>query len=146
MTTKRERTLAAYWAEFEHHLGKCGSPLRVGHKLGSPANRKVEHPTGFTRPGAHLAATALHREDAIRATVVLADDDSLALFEQLRAVSDTIEVDNELEWKGEHNPRVRLIHVTLGASYRDRNDWPRQFEWLRTRLEHLYQVFYPLVR
>ena len=47
MTTRQERALATYWAEFERHLVDCGSPLRVGRKLGSPANRKIEHPTGF---------------------------------------------------------------------------------------------------
>ena len=136
-----------YWENFGSYLEGTGSGLRVGRYL--PANRthavEIKHPAGFERDGAHLAATALHRESVIRANVVLEDDDSLMLFESLRTMGDALDVGGALKFEGEGNPRVRRIYVELDASYRCERDRGRQFDWLRERLERLHAVFHPLV-
>ena len=140
-------TRTTYWAKFASYLEGLDSPLRVGRYL--PANRthavEIKHPAGLRRDGAHLAATALHRESVIRANVVLEDDDSLTLFEALRTMDDALDVGGALRFEGARNPRVRRIYVELAASYRCERDRTRQFEWLRERLERLHAVFYPLV-
>ena len=144
MKTTRE----LYWAEFGNYLLAQGSPMQVGRYLPSTRTHAVEikHPVGFERPGAHLAATALHQEPVIRANIVLEDDDSLTLFNELRAMSGALDLGHNLEFEGECNPRVRRIYAARSASYRSRDDWEQQFTWLRPLLERLYAVFCPLVR
>ena len=141
-------TRATYWAKFGSYLEGLDSPLRVGRYL--PATRthavEIKHPAGFERAGAHLAATALDREPVIRANVVLEDNDSLTLFEELRTIGDALDVGGALTFEGARNPRVRRIFVQNAASYHNESDWERQFEWLRGRLERLYEVFHPHVR
>ena len=82
----------------------------------------------------------------IAALVVLEDDDSLAGLDEMLAERDVIETEigQRLTWERKlSNEYSRRIILQTGASWREESDWPRQFEWLRARLERLYTVFAP---
>lgn len=136
-----------YWEGFSGYLVSSGSPLETYKP--SPKNWiRIRHPEGFARPGAHLAATALDRPQIIAAHVVLEDEDSMALLDELLTQKRTIERDvgRTLTWERKPaNRRVRRIFSEREASFLDETDWERQFEWLRSQLERLHRVFRPLV-
>lgn len=136
-----------YWADFNSYLMNSGSQLRTNKP--SPKNWiKIRHPEGFVRTGAHLAATALDRPQTIAAYVVLEDEDSLELLDELLAQKDAIERDVGRAFTWERKPanrKVRRVFSEREASFLHENDWERQFEWLRGQLERLHLVFRPLV-
>ena len=136
-----------YWTQFDNYLTSRGSTLRTG-KPNSKNWIKVRHQDRFKRSGAHLAATAIDRPRAIAAFVVLEDDDSLALLDDLLDRRREIERDvgHSLTWERKPtNKRVRRIFVQRYASFRDERDWEAQFAWLANRLERLHSVFHPLI-
>ena len=137
-----------YWRGFNGHLRSSSSPLEARVRSSTRHWIKVDHPDSFTRPKAHLAATALSRSLTIAAHVVLEDEDSLNLLDRLLAQKQDIERDvgSVLVWeRKEQNAKSRRIYVETAASFEDEADWRRQFEWLRSRLERLHLVFHPLV-
>ena len=138
-----------YWTEFNDYLHSSGSLIET-HRPSGKNWIKIRHPVPFQRHGAHLAATAQSRsrQHTIAAHVVLEDEDSLNLLDQLLAQKQDIERDvgSVLIWeRKEQNAKSRRICVETAASFEDEADWQRQFEWLRSRLERLHLVFHPLV-
>ena len=134
-----------YWTEFNDHLISSGSLLRT-YKPSARNWMKIRHPVGFKRPKAHLAANAHANPELIAALIVLEDDDSLSGLDELLAARDLIEkeVGETLTWERKlSNKSSRRIILEAAASWRDESDWHRQFEWLRTRLDRMYNVFAP---
>ena len=136
-----------YWSKFNDYLHASGSLLET-YRPSRKDSIKIRHPVPFKRPKAHLAAQALVRSAKIRAHVVLEDEDSLSLLDQMLAQKRNIERDvgSVLTWeRKERNAKSRRIFIETAASFEDESDWERQFGWLQHRLERLYLVFYPLV-
>ena len=143
--TETEKVRFQYWNEFKNYLADSGSHLSVGTPRAKQNNWiKIGPSNTFRRDGSHLAASALIKpEKEIRANFVLEDRGSLPLFEALREQKDTLEEEMgaTIVFEGEKNEQVRRIYVARAADFRERIDWPNQFDWLRRALLDLRSKF-----
>lgn len=89
-----------------------------------------------------------HRKD-IRAEIYVDGSNAKMLFRMLQQQQTNLEreLGYPLEWEGLPNRRACRISTYLRpADADDRLDWPRQLEWLATRLNELHRVFAQPVR
>ena len=69
------------------------------------------------------------------------DDLQKDIFEDLKKEKKAIEQElgTQLEWKEERN--VRKIVQSTDADFKNKEEWPRVFEWLKERAEAFYKTF-----
>ncbi len=84
----------------------------------------------------------------IRVELVIGNPDAKAFFELLKAERADIERDagEALTWYSQEGTTMCRIYARQSADINNREDWPRQHEWLRQRLEAFHRVFAPRVR
>ena len=84
----------------------------------------------------------------LRAELVLSGEDSKSHFVQLEEQKAEIESElgHSLVWYNPENAKQCRIYIRRSANIRDSSKWPEQYEWLSSRLEHLHQVFQPLIK
>lgn len=117
-------------------------------------NRKPQ-PEGWMsysigRTGFQLAAAMNTRERLLRAEIYIQGEQADQRLRGLEAQKDDIEreLGYGLEW-GSQKPDARDRRIACylpDADPEDASDWPRQHEWLATRLNALYGVFVERVR
>lgn len=128
-----------YWAELRTYLTEAKSKLRSQKPL-------PQHWTNFAigRSHFHLTAVQNTREKRIGVLLVLSGPDAKTHFQLLEADKEKIEqaAHTSLEWR--ELPDKKESHIVLqleGADPTNREDWPRQHQWLKDTLELFHRVF-----
>ncbi|NJK43050.1 MAG: DUF4268 domain-containing protein [Pleurocapsa sp. SU_196_0] len=70
-------------------------------------------------------------------------------FDQLVSQKETIEheMGETLKWERlENNKRSQILLESLGSQLSRRDDWKRQFEWLKEKLERFHIAFSPRLK
>jgi hypothetical protein len=134
-----------YWEALHACLEKAKGPVS--------GNRKAQPQSWMTysigRTGFNLGSTMLRREGQIRAELYIAGDQALGYFRLLEEQKEEIqgELGFDLTWEELQNRRDCRIAVYLGnLDPEDRNDWPRQHEWLSNRMNKMHKAFANRVR
>jgi hypothetical protein len=99
------------------------------------------------RTGFHVSAVMVRDEHHIRAELYMQGDKAkgaLSLLKQQKAAIEE-ELGSSLRWD-EMGREARVAAQLDGADPEDRNDWPRQHEWLAKRLNDIHRTFAGRVR
>lgn len=141
-TRELQRT---YWEAFIATLGS-GFVLR-------PQKARPQDSLFFSagRRGIEYQAKVTSRDDWIQVGLSTSGGEWDAVwFPLLLAERDRIdtELGSTLSWDSPENgyKENRMAVRLTGADFQNREDWPRQHEWLRITLEALYRVFDPRIR
>lgn len=134
-----------YWTAFDDALrNACG---RVPGGLKAQAQSWMSY--GIGRPGLSLAACMSRPKRHVRAEVYMSGRKAKAFFNRLHEQRDGVErqLGYGLEW--EELPAgldSRIAIYLRDVNPEDRADWPRQHEWLATKLDELHGAFAERVR
>lgn len=136
----------AYWAGLQTTLEAQNGRV-AGNRKPQPQGW-MAYPVG--RSGFYLAAAMNTREKHVRAELYIHGEQADERMRRLADEREDIEQDlgYSLEW-GTQSPdaRDRRIAAYLrDADPEEESDWPRQHEWLATRLNELHGVFADRVR
>lgn len=134
-----------YWTKFCNYLNQQGSHLQsntsrydyyITFRIGIP---------GYALKAIRVAAPKRSDHPHISVRLVIEGPDAEDSFHKLQERRK--EIEKELGEPHEWRPRERDKIVTLSqhADPKDENDWPRQHEWLLTKLEKLNEVFHPRI-
>jgi hypothetical protein len=84
----------------------------------------------------------------MRVQLVLSSDRSKEQFSALAAHKEALQaqIKTELHWHDIEGNKQRRVYVRKDADFRDKSEWPAQFEWLGAHLETFSSAFGPLVR
>jgi hypothetical protein len=97
--------------------------------------------------GIHLASAVKRGE--MKAEIVFERPDAKAIFDRLLSEKSFIERDfgAELKWFGPSPAakRARITSFNPAPDIETISDWERQVDWLVSKLDRLYAVFYPRV-
>ena len=96
----------------------------------------------------NAAATMLRQQRRIRAELYIQGADAKQYFSQLLHQKDAVEAEIGCAQQWEELPEgsESRVSVLLNADPEDKNDWPRQHEWLAKRLNDIHRVFFGRVR
>jgi hypothetical protein len=130
-----------YWAAFGEHVRARNGSLQ-------PRKPFPQQWTGFGigRTGCELNAFINTTDRWIRAELTLGGKEGKAYFTSLK--SERPEIDAALsfpvEWEDQEGKLQSRVSVTLpDTNPNQESDWPRQHDWLATRLAALEKVFRP---
>ncbi|MDE0099981.1 MAG: DUF4268 domain-containing protein [Truepera sp.] len=135
----------AYWSAFSTVLGKAGGPVSGNRK--PQARASMGYPIGRSHINLNVAMTKSKRQ--IRSELYLRGSSAKAFFHLLAEQRETIEQEfgYPLEWKEFPNRQDSRITAYLNdVDPEDEQDWPRQHQWLVTRLNDLHRVFAHRIR
>jgi hypothetical protein len=84
----------------------------------------------------------------IRAELVLFRDSAKSDFAALELMEADLEskLGFSLIWHNPENKTMCRIFTRQDANFLDEGQWPKQFAWLRGKLEIMHKVFAPVVR
>lgn len=134
-----------YWIAFQSVVDAMGGPV-TGNRKPRPSSW-MNYAIG--RSGFRLAAVMLRQKSQIRAELYIAGDDAKAFIHMLKEQKDTIEreLGYPLEWEELPTRRDSRVGAYLdNVNPEDREDWPRQHQWLAEKLNDLHRVFYTRVK
>ena len=127
-----------YWTAFHSALDEISGPVS-GNRKPQPQSW-MPYPIG--KSGFHLSA-AMIPEQRIQVQLVISGSDTVAFFSLLHR--EKVQVEQELgyslDWDVKFNRKRQRIAVYDNADIGDKTDWPRQHDWLATRLNELHRVF-----
>lgn len=138
-------TQREYWTSLNTVLDESSGPVS-GSRKARPRSW-INYSIG--RSGFRLGAVMIRAKKQVRAELYISGDNAKAFLGLLKLQSEAIE--QELgyppEWEDLPTRRDCRIAVYLDeADPEDKQDWPRQHEWLTKRLNDLHQVFSQRVR
>ena len=144
---ERKRLYLRYWTEFREFLvQRPGTSLR-------PQKPSSDHWTSYAigRSGFWLSASASVEKQRLGAEMFIRppDMDPKETFRRLEKDKPAIEADAgfSLEWQELPEAKgSRIVIYLSGVPLESEKDWPRQFEWLATRLEGLERALRKRVR
>lgn len=134
-----------YWDAFHSVLDAQGG--QVSGRRTPGAQNWMNYPVG--RTGFVLATLMQMWEKFIRAELYITGADAKERFAELEKFKERIhsQIGYDLVWDPLPSGQDTRISISLNEiDPQDRNDWPRQHEWLAQRLNELYEVFAPIVR
>ena len=130
---ERQQEYAAYWSDFDAFLTERHAPFRVS---GSPRDYACSFGLGVA--GISLIALAGKWDNRLAIELHLnSKSSSKTLFDQLRQQQATIEgeIGEQLDWLRQDNKiRSRIAISTKTFNVSDREQWPKQHEWLLAHL------------
>lgn len=142
-----------FWLAFKEYMEEASTI-----KCGKPGPYTwMSHPIG--RPGQWMSSvmstwdsvTNTQAVGEFRVELNIDDGHPQETFEALDARREAIEsqlsalVPEELTWYRVENVRSFRLYVCKSAKVLDREKWPEEREWLRTRLEAFDEVFRPVL-
>lgn len=128
----------AYWGALNELLDQTGGPVSGARK--PQLKPWMRYPIG--KSGFNLGAAMAIPKRHIRIYLYIAG--SKPSFHLLREQADEIEreLGYSLDWKDSSAELDNRVSVYLNdLDPRDEEDWPRQHEWLVTKLNDMYRVF-----
>ena len=129
-----------YWTAFNPVLNRCAGPISGNRK--PQAQSWMSYPIG--RTGLNLSAVMVRPKKRVRAELYLGTEKAKAFFHLLHEQKADVEVElgYPLEWEELPDGRDSRIASYLDqTNAEDRDDWPRQHEWLAKALNDLHRVF-----
>jgi len=135
----------AYWTAFQTVLNETAGPIS-DNRTPKPKRRIVYR---IGRGGFQFATVIVPTRQEIRSELYLSGRNATAHFRLLHEQKDNIEheCDYELDWQELPDARASRIAISLNnVDPWNEDDWPRQHEWLATRLNDLHRVFAHRVR
>lgn len=143
--TDTRRVQRAYWAALNTYLNAIAGPV-AGNKKPQPQSW-MGYSIGRSR--FHLAAVMIRPKRQIRSELYLSGEQAKVHFSLLKAQTTEIEreLDYPLTW--EELPSRQDCRISCYLSDVDpenESDWPRQHEWLASRLNDMHRVFANRVR
>lgn len=140
----RQTQNVRYWTDFCAYLSQRGSQLQ------SQTSKEVYYINfGIDIPGYSLRTMQViqsrDKAPCIRVRFVMSGRERNYIFRKLQEQQSEIEEEfgDPLEWRERENEN--LVTLRKNADPMDDNDWPRQHEWLATKLEKLDEVFRPRI-
>lgn len=129
-----------YWNHFHIALQNKNGPIS--------GNRKAQPQSWMSysigRTGFTLGASMQRHEDSIRAELYIGNEDAKSYFKLLRKHLENIheELGYELDWQELPEKRDCRIAIALSSTNVEQNeDWPRQHDWLASKINDLHRVF-----
>ncbi|MDE0528090.1 MAG: DUF4268 domain-containing protein [Truepera sp.] len=129
-----------YWNALNAVLDKATGPVSGNRK--SHGQSWMQYPIGRHNFKLHVAMNKSKRQ--IRSEFLIEGGSAKAFFHLLAEQREAIEQDlgYPLEWDKRPDNRDGRIRAYLNdADPEDEQDWPRQHQWLATRLNDLHRVF-----
>lgn len=148
LTESRQAQLA-FWTAFKEYMTQKshmrGSTPRARHWMNFVAGR-----SGFSFDAiATLWDAESNKEDPnIRVEFYMSGQDAKARFAALERDKSAIEreVGQPVTWYNAESVQSCRLYVKKQASFLNKADWPRMFEWLRKNLELFEKVFGPRIK
>ena len=149
--TETQQLQLDFWTAFKDYVLERGSQLK-------PTKPAPQNWMSFAigKSGCHLAAIASkwdsHAEswdkNELRAEVNTVGKYSKHYFSQLHLQKDEIETElnEQLAWYNPETAQICRIYTRKTVNLADKNDWPRQHQWLLEQLEELHRVFTPHIQ
>jgi hypothetical protein len=139
-----------YWGAFRTYVLEHSSTIKPTKPLPQNWMNFAIGRTGFVLDAIASLwdnASSSYANNELRAELVLNDNNSKIYFELLIACRESIEADlgELLTWYSQPDVKACRIFVRRTANIRDRQAWPEQQEWLKSKLEGLYRVFKPII-
>lgn len=134
-----------YWAALQEVLERAGGPISGSRK--PQPHSWMSYPIG--RSQFRLAAVMIRPKNQIRAELYITGASAKAFFGLLRQQKDAIEQELRYPLNWQKLPARQDCRVETyldDVDPEDRADWPRQHQWLATRLNDLHRVFAQRVR
>lgn len=135
----------AYWAALNLVLSAAGGPV-LGNRKPQPL-AWMNFPIG--RSDFSLNAEMTLRKNRVRAEIYIRGDRAKTYFGLLEDQKDAIERDlgYSLEWEELPSRRdCRIASYLNDVDPADEADWPRQHDWLATRLNGIHRAFANRIR
>ena len=129
-----------YWSALNAVLDQAEGPV-LGSRKPRPSSW-MGYPIGRSRFNLGTAMNTAKRQ--IRSELYLRGSSAKAFFHLLHEQKDAVEqdLDYPLEWEELPNRQDSRIAAYLSdVDPKDEKDWPRQHQWLATRLNDLHRVF-----
>jgi hypothetical protein len=136
-----------YWAAFRKHMEEKGSGVRCQAPL---AQNWTNHALG--RTGIYLVSVVStwdkDGQPEIRTEVVFNGPNAKQEFTAVEAQRGVIEkaLSFELTWYNPTDVKQSKAYARAAFDFREQQQWPDQFEWLRSHLEAMNRVFRPIVK
>jgi Domain of unknown function (DUF4268) len=134
-----------YWAAFDKVLVALGGPVRGGKK--PQPQSWMAYSIG--RSHVTLNAAMVRTKKQVRAELYMSGAKAKAFFHLLAAQKEAIEreLGFSLDWEELPEGQDSRISISLDdADPENEADWPRQHEWLGTRLNEMHRVLAPRVK
>jgi hypothetical protein len=129
-----------YWQEFMNYLSKSDTKIKTKKPL--PQHWSV-FSVGKTK--CHLSTSINTRENVLQIRLNLRGIQAKERYAYLYENKDEIEneIGSLLQWEERPDNPMSLITLSkTGVDPTNREDWPQQFEWLKTQLEAFYKCFF----
>ena len=135
----------AYWDALHGVLNEVGGPVS-GNRKAQPQSWMAY---SIGRTGFHLGAVMGRPKRRIRSELYLAGPKAKASFRLLHEEKEDIERDlgYPIEWeelRAGTDSRIAVYRHDVDPG--DENDWPRQHQWLASKLNELHRVFAQRIR
>jgi serine/threonine protein kinase/sugar lactone lactonase YvrE len=133
-----------YWTAFRAYMERRGSFI-------APANPQPRHWRGFPvgRSGFRLGVHNRPRDKRISVLLYLDGPDAKSHFHLLSRERNQIEreIGARLEWQEKPSKKYSEIILNLpNVDPTNRQDWPRQHDWLLEKLEAFHKAFAPRIK
>ncbi len=139
-----------FWTGFSEYMESessvaCGRPrpwAYMGHGSGVPGIEVLSVFSTWNTPSNSMSIGEL------RVQMKFSGRSARALFEQLSASSDDIELesDQNYDWHDETGSVRPRVFVQRDAKIEDRDQWPDYHAWLKAEVERMFRVLVPKVR
>lgn len=130
----------AYWAQLGNVLMAKGGPLAKERK----PQPQSWMPYSVGRSGFGVNAAMSRPKRLVRAELYISNPNAKAFFHLLHSQKPAIEADlgYPLDWEElPEGKDTRISTALIEVDPEDQADWPRQHDWLATRLNEFYRVF-----
>jgi hypothetical protein len=142
------RTQLEFWTAFKEYMEeysniRCQKPAPqqwMNHSIGRSG-------FGLASIVSSGGSVSLSRDPELRVEFFIYMPDSHRYFELLEAQKEEIQAElGPLTWSSTPEKRTCKVYIRLSSNFLDREEWPKQHEWLRANLEAFHRVFAPRVR
>lgn len=138
-----------FWTHFAEYVGSQRTIIRTIKPL--PQNWMT---MSIGRTGFGLCAVAstwntdlaTYDIGELKAELIITDPNNKTYFEQLMAQKSEIEAELGYELVWFSPAKSSKMHIRQTADIQNREDWPKQFAWLLSKLEDLRRVFGDRIR
>lgn len=131
-TTKTKEMQLQYWHKLKENLAENNSRLK-------PQTPRAQHWWNFSigRSGVKIATLMNTRENRIGVEISMFSDDAKAFYHLLLQDKEEIEeqIGEELVWKELPEKSASRIILYKDTDPSNETEWPRQFDWLREKVE-----------
>jgi hypothetical protein len=134
-----------YWSKLHEELDRLAGPVDGSRK--PQFQSWMAYPVG--RSGFMISAVMVRPKREIRVELYISNEDAKVFFGLLEQQKEEIERDigYPIDWEALPEKRDSRVAIRFpDVDPEDRDDWPRQHEWMAARINDFQRVFSPRVR